>query len=277
MSPEHMNAEVARRMSGELATQENLTHVVEQVVVGGDLSKLSAKDRLHYYNAICKSVGLNPLTRPFDYLHLSGKLVLYAKRDATDQLRKIHGVSILPPLERETVEGVYVVTANARDKDGRIDSSIGAVPIENLKGEARANAIMKAETKAKRRVTLSICGLGMLDETETGSIPDARPVKIDYDTGEVLDGPSETSTHERTGPVAHIGGAPVVVEDDEPLNEELKRSVLLAQVKGAADRLGWKADKRAAAWDTYCQGMDPRTATLEALNDLYAYLLAQRP
>ena len=26
------------------------------------------------------SVGLNPLTRPFDYLHLSGKLVLYAKQ-----------------------------------------------------------------------------------------------------------------------------------------------------------------------------------------------------
>jgi hypothetical protein len=76
-------------------------------------------------------------------------------------------------------------------------------------------------------------------------------------------------------PVAHIGG--VTVEDDAPLNEELKRSVLLAKVKGAADKLGWKADKRAAAWDTYCQGMDPRIATLEALNDLYAYLLAQRP
>ena len=33
---------------------------------------------------------------------------------------------------------------------------------------------MKAETKAKRRVTLSICGLGMLDETEVETIPGAR-------------------------------------------------------------------------------------------------------
>jgi len=49
------------------------------------------------------------------------------------------------------------------------------VNIENLKGEARSNAMMKAETKAKRRVTLSICGLGMLDESETDSIPGARP------------------------------------------------------------------------------------------------------
>jgi hypothetical protein len=51
--------------------------------------------------------------------------------------------------------------------------STGAVSIVNVNGEARANAMMKAETKAKRRVTLSICGLGMLDETEVESIPEA--------------------------------------------------------------------------------------------------------
>ena len=40
------------------------------------------------------------------------------------------------------------------------------MPIDKVQGENRANAMMKAETKAKRRVTLSVCGLGMLDETE---------------------------------------------------------------------------------------------------------------
>jgi hypothetical protein len=34
--------------------------------------------------------------------------------------------------------------------------------------------ILKAVTKAKRRVTLSICGLGFLDETEVDSIPGAK-------------------------------------------------------------------------------------------------------
>ena len=34
----------------------------------------------------------------------------------------------------------------------RFDESIGAVPIESLKGEARSNAMMKAETKAKREL-----------------------------------------------------------------------------------------------------------------------------
>jgi hypothetical protein len=34
-----------------------------------------------------------------------------------------------------------------------------------------ANALMRAETKAKRRVTLSIAGLGWLDETEFDIVP----------------------------------------------------------------------------------------------------------
>ena len=45
--------------------------------------------------------------------------------------------------------------------------------MQNLKGEALANAMMKAETKAKRRATLSICGLALLDELEVETIPNA--------------------------------------------------------------------------------------------------------
>lgn len=74
---------------------------------------------------------------------------------------------------RELVDGIYVVTARAEMPGGRVDESIGAVPVDKLQGEAKANAFMKCETKAKRRVTLSICGLGMLDETETVTIPGA--------------------------------------------------------------------------------------------------------
>jgi hypothetical protein len=55
--------------------------------------------------------------------------------------------------------------------DGRTDESLGAVSLVGLEGEALANSLMKAETKAKRRVALSICGLGMLDETEVEAIP----------------------------------------------------------------------------------------------------------
>lgn len=143
--------------------------LVEKVLISGDLSTLNETQRLDYYSAVCRSVGLNPLTKPFEYIRLNGKLVLYAKRDATDQLRKVNKVSVTIT-SREKIDDLYIVTARAIDSTGREDESTGAVYVSKLSGEPLANAMMKAETKAKRRVTLSICGLGMLDETEVESI-----------------------------------------------------------------------------------------------------------
>jgi hypothetical protein len=157
--------------------------VVQQVLLKGDLSKLSPEQMINYYGSVCESVGLNPLTKPFEFILLNGKLVLYALRGATDQLRFLHTVAVTVTA-RETMEGCYIVTARASMPNGRTDESIGAVPIENLKGEARANAMMKAETKAKRRVTLSICGLGLLDETEVETIPTAKPFDVSHMTVE---------------------------------------------------------------------------------------------
>lgn len=149
-------------------------NAIESALIQGDLSKLTTEQRLSYYKNVCESVGLNYLTKPFDYIQLNGKLTLYAKRDATDQLRKVHGVSI-KITAREKIDDIYIVTAQGTDKTGRIDESTGAVNVAGLKGESLANAFLKCETKAKRRVTLSLCGLGLLDETEVQTIPDAKP------------------------------------------------------------------------------------------------------
>lgn len=160
----------------EISKSPILAADVEKVLIGGDLAKLSPEQRVSYYNAVCHSLGLNPLTKPFAYISLNGKLVLYALKDCTEQLRTIHAISLTLP-SREVIDGVYVVTASASRPDGRKDEATGAVPIDNLKGESKANAMMKAETKAKRRVTLSICGLGMLDESEASSIEGARIIE----------------------------------------------------------------------------------------------------
>jgi hypothetical protein len=147
--------------------------ILEQVAIGGDLSALTAAQRLAYYCAVCQSLGLNLLSKPFEYLTLNGKLRLYALRDCADQLRRLHGISIVIT-SRERLGELYLVTARATDRHGRTDESLGAVALGQLKGDALANALMKAETKAKRRVTLSLAGLGWLDETEIASIPGAR-------------------------------------------------------------------------------------------------------
>lgn len=172
-------------MNTELAVKNDMDFaVIEQVVMQGDLSKLDPQQRVHYYHQFCKSAGLNPFTRPFDYISLNGKLTLYAKKECTEQLRKLNGISI-EGIEGKVVDDLYVVKARARDRIGRTDESTGAVTIGHLKGDAKANAIMKAETKAKRRVTLSISGLGIVDDTELETIPSAKRIEIDIDTGEI--------------------------------------------------------------------------------------------
>jgi hypothetical protein len=118
-------------------------------------------------------------------LRLNNKLTLYATKTTTDQLRALHGVSITRLEAVLGEDGVLEVTATAVLPDGRTDQDTGAVSVQGLRGEALCNARMKARTKAKRRVTLSICGLGWLDESEVDSIPDARRVAVDTTTGEI--------------------------------------------------------------------------------------------
>lgn len=163
---------------------ENLTETdraaIEAAVVAHDFQQLSPDLREAHYRAVCESVGLNPLTNPLEYLWVKSKkgdqevwrLILYARKDCTDQLRKIHKVSV-KITSRNRDGDVYCVTALAAQPDGRTDESMGVVSVKGLGGDWLANALMKAETKAKRRVTLSICGLGMLDETEVETIPEA--------------------------------------------------------------------------------------------------------
>ncbi|EAJ1691368.1 hypothetical protein CIS02_05595 [Campylobacter coli] len=141
----------------------------ELALVKGDLSKLSDVERASYVKNLCESLGLNMLTKPFEYIVLNGKLTLYANKSATDQLRQIRKVSITKT-EVAQVGDIYMVTAYAATPDGRTDCDTGALNIKNLGGDNLANAIMKAITKAKRRVTLSICGLGMLDDSELETI-----------------------------------------------------------------------------------------------------------
>jgi len=150
----------------------------ERALLLNDLSKLNPEQRASLYVKVCKSLGLNPLTQPFAYIQLNGKLQLYAQRNCTDQLRSIKNVSV-KIVSREKVDDLYIVTSSASLPNGRVDESMGAVSLAGLKDEALANQLLKCETKSKRRVTLSICGLSFMDETEVETIRDAKIVPVD--------------------------------------------------------------------------------------------------
>lgn len=163
-------------------TEEILSaETLEKLLVDGDLSKLTAKERLLYYRKTCESLGLNPLTKPFGYIELNGKLTLYALKGATEQLRAIHGISVIEMQTKQLGE-VYVVQVTVRNKEGRTDIATGVVSLvrkerdgsrTKLELDELANALMRGETKSKRRATLSICGLGWMDESEVETVPTA--------------------------------------------------------------------------------------------------------
>lgn len=166
-------------MTQQNQNQDQSASIANQLILQGDLSKLSANDKVRYYNGYCERMGLDPFTKPFDILRLNGKEVLYCTRSGTQQLNKLHKVShLITSRDTNAEAGVYIVTSKASLPDGRCTESIGAVNIAGLKGEAYANAIMKAETKAKRRATLDLLGLGVLDESEAESIPNASTVAL---------------------------------------------------------------------------------------------------
>lgn len=150
--------------------------VVESLVLNGDLNALTPEQRVEYVKYRCASLGLDPAAKPFELLKLNGKLVLYATKSCTEQLCERRGLSVaLGATER--IEDVLQVAARVSDAK-RSTENVGAVGIGNLKGEALANALMKARTKAIRRAVLAHCGLGMLDETEVESIPGATKVDL---------------------------------------------------------------------------------------------------
>jgi len=137
---------------------------IEKALIDGDLSLLSEQDRLFYYKKLCEVLGLNPLLKPFLFLKdRKGKLGIYANKNCADQLRSILGITV-EDLRIDRHGDLVTVTVTVTDRNGRKDSDVGVVSLQNLQGEECANALMKAVTKAKRRATLALAGAGVEED-----------------------------------------------------------------------------------------------------------------
>jgi len=135
-----------------------------------DLEKLSEDDRKRYYLAACEYLGLPPELNVLAFHFMdqgdgARKLILYAKRGATDIIRNNLGISVVGLTKDQNAHEVTWV-ATGKNKDGRTEMSSGSKSIEGLRGKALEDAIAWAQTKALRRMTLQFAGGGILDETE---------------------------------------------------------------------------------------------------------------
>lgn len=176
--------------------------VIEGVVVGGNLAPLTPEQRVMYVKRVCENLRINWETNPFIYLPGDGgKLQLFPTKDCAAQLRRRDAVSIevtgrtyLPD------QGVYMVEVVATTPDGRRDSAIGCVGCKGMAHEQLANQMMRAETKAKRRVTMSLCGLG-LDDDEVPIAAALKPAAGSRTTDSLMAGTENTDGHGSAGAI----------------------------------------------------------------------------
>lgn len=250
--------------------------IVEKVTLaGGDLAKISPDERKFYVRHKADAYGLNHLLEPFALLMLDNKLTLYVTRAGTDQIRRKENISVRI-VSREEHDGMYIVTCQATTPEGRTDEAVGAVPLVQPVGEwktdartgrryfvadptgavrgldpkDRANAIMKCETKAKRRATISIAGLGMLDESELDGFDDA------------VDLAEPRPRLRGRAPLAPV--TPEDVKADDPPD----RPALLAIVHRFRGLLKMDAKTYAELWREHCGEAGPDNVDPAALADL---------
>lgn len=190
-------------------TEDAAIMALERVVTMGDLRDLTPVERVNYYLDLCQSLGLNPRSRPFDWILFKEgrdgpeKLSLYPNSSCMAQLRNLHRIRV-EITRREVVGDLFVCEARGTLPDGRTDTASKYVPITNyqgerLRGQQLGNAMMKAETGAKRRLTLSIVGLAGIPDREEGGT--ARHVVVDG-TGQIIERPTDAQRALASDPAA---------------------------------------------------------------------------
>lgn len=148
---------------------------------GRDTKSLSTEERVALLASLNRALGLNPLVNGVQFLTLQGREVLYVTKHATDQIASrlcLNRETIAGPDIRD-FGGTKLVFCQVRVSapNGRSEVATATLPVSDL-----VNVLMKAETKAKRRATLSIAGLGLLSEDETETIPGATPSPVAQST-----------------------------------------------------------------------------------------------
>lgn len=179
----------------------------------GDWGKLSPGERRDLYREICETLDIEPNIMPFYLITTQGrggggeKTILYLNRGGAEALRKKHHISVrvlqssLIHLPGEGLFYQVVVEASMREptqeegKEVRREQGVAVADLRDKQGVELENAILFAETKAKRRATISLLGLGslLLDETEALSIPIKSFGRIDMETGEIQPLPQPVS------------------------------------------------------------------------------------
>jgi hypothetical protein len=110
-------AGAARKKGTSPPALSSLPDAVRQAIAAGDFKHCTDAEREQYIEALCATIGISPISRPFGWLKQPTRggnhnLVCYALKDATEQLRSLRQVS-LSILRCEPVADVMMVHVRA--------------------------------------------------------------------------------------------------------------------------------------------------------------------
>lgn len=142
----------------------------EKFVPISGLDNLTEEQKRTYYIQVCESFGLPEELNLLEYIWMDGgdgarKLVLWAKKGATDIWRDRHSISV-KSLIKDDGDGYVMFTATGENDKKRQEMAVGAAETKGKNGKQLSDAVMTAQTRAIRRMTLQFVGGGFLDETE---------------------------------------------------------------------------------------------------------------
>lgn len=217
--------------------QAAASSALDHIIATNDLGRLTPVQRVGYVLALCKSLHLNPLSRPFEFLTFDGKVVPYPTKSCAEQLGRLHQISI-KLTRREQVGDLFVVEVEGSRPNGQCSFASKYVSVRDsrgdwLKGDKLGAAYGKAETGAKRRLVLSMVGLaGLPDADEVSGV---KRIWMDAD-GNLIEHPTEEQRyligHPRAARAARYAtledtataeDSPIRGSSQAPTTEELTR------------------------------------------------------
>lgn len=159
---------------------------VREYFRSGNVAQLNEHEKDFVLAKLCERYGLDPILRPFDLISFQGGQKFYMTASATNQLANAKGLS-REVVSLDIVEDKMMAkcTVKVSDPTGRTEVANGFIAISKflaptkadpvpkrvlLDGDDLANALLKLETKTKRRATLSFFGV-----MDAGSDYEDRP------------------------------------------------------------------------------------------------------
>jgi hypothetical protein len=165
-----------RNAESMLAETAKYTAGIKEYFRSGNIAQLNADEQDFIKAKLCERYNLDPVLRPFELISFAGgQQKFYMTASATNQLANVLGLTRevvqLELDEQRMIAKCTVRVSNPNNRSETCNAFIaiskfappkerGGIPTKVLlEGEDLANTLMKLETKAKRKATMSFFGI----------------------------------------------------------------------------------------------------------------------